>query len=78
MNFKISNHYEFIKLIESIGFRSNGVLFVYKNFIISIGDIYHFWNGFVWILNYQYSDLKPIEKYFKKELRSIKLKQLLK
>ena len=73
---------EFIIFIESIGFkRSDGFVFRYdyKEFLIDLGNSHcEFYNGSEWIkyLSY-YDDLETIEKYFKKELRSIKLKQLL-
>ena len=76
------NQEEFRKYIESIGFEYNyGFYYDYKEFRIDLfnltGGHYDFWNGSEWIHNIPYNDLKPFEKYFKKELRSIKLKSLL-
>ena len=77
---------EFIKYIESLGFKNNyGGLYQYqyKEFRIDISpiDIFpstnHFYNGSEWIVNESFSDLTPLENNFKRELRSIKLKQLL-
>ena len=78
---------EFIKLIESIGFISNKevmIVYEYKGFKLYLyDDCYNFYtrdhyeyeSGWIWSV--LYSDLKPIEKYLKKEFRSIKLKELL-
>ncbi len=72
---------EFIKFIESIGFVQGSFPYVYtyKKFRIHFqyADGYSLNDGFKWITNILYKDFKIIEKYFKKEIRSIKLKQLL-
>ncbi len=73
---------EFIKCIKSIGFIYNEKFdnYEYVEFRIFISpyapEVYHFWTGSEWI-GYYYSDLTPIDKYFKKVMRSIKLKGLL-
>ena len=81
---------EFIKFIESIGFEYNEQYDIYKYkkyngvdhldypiYIIDLyDDHYKFYNGsgcVTYVLDY----LTPLEKEFKKELRSIKLKELL-
>ena len=72
------NREEFKKFIESIGFKDlkNGN-YVYKEYIISLFvKRYEIYISPGWSL-YDYNDLKPLEKEFKSELRSIKLKQLL-
>ena len=67
---------EFKKFIESIGFKKEGWYYVYKEFRIKLyPDYYTFYNGSKWV-GCEIDDLTPIENYFKKELRSIKLKQL--
>ena len=84
---------EFEKYIESIGFKyykkdSNSFRYEYKSHLglnkyrIDIYyDIYNgsydFYNGYKWFGLHAYNDLRHIEKEFKKELRSIKLKGLL-
>ena len=78
------NYDEFKKLIESIGFKSN-VFHIYqkdyngvKSYSINLyNDCYHFFYGSEWIIDIPLNNLTPIEKYFKRELRSIKLKGLL-
>jgi hypothetical protein len=68
---------EFRILIESIGFKYNG-LYEYKEFRISYSNkYYNFHNGSKWIYSILLNDLELIEKKFKKELRSVKLKELL-
>ncbi len=72
---------EFIKLIESIGFKFKlGDVYQYKEFVIELysydTDSYDFYNGYIWE-SYDSFGLEPINNYLKKELRSIKLKQLL-
>ena len=87
MNVKLSNQAlsckdEFIKHIESIGFRLSPeykYTYVYKEYKINCKGVDYdiwFWNGSGWI-RYSYNDLTPIENYFKKEFRSMKLKALL-
>ena len=74
------NQEEFKKYIESIGFVKNVRIYYYKEFKIQIylfDDEYDFYNGSYWIDDIPYNDLELIEKNFKKELRSFKLKQLL-
>ena len=74
------NQKEFITLIESIGFKFDNYygFFVYKEFIVSLWDVkYNFYNGSNWHNNIPLNELRPLVKYFKNELRSIKLKQLL-
>ena len=70
---------EFIKYIESIGFEDIGIgLYGYKEFRIHIwGFDYTFYDGSVFDDNIPLNDLELIEKKFKKEFRSIKLKALL-
>ncbi len=71
------NEIEFKNYIESIGFSHVNMYSFYKGFKIEFyNDYYHFWNGSKWLF-YDYSDLTPINKYFKQELRSIKLGKLL-
>ncbi len=70
---------EFIKYIESIGFKEfMFVTYEYKNFKIDAwGFNYEFHHNNLYIGRFKFNDLTPIEKYFKKELRSIKLKRIL-
>ena len=75
---------EFIKLIESIGFKFEGIwneerYYDYKNYKIDLSsDLYELYDGSGWCSSYNIDDLKPLEKEFKNELRSNKLKQILK
>ena len=73
---------EFIKFIESIGFKYNkhkdyydykeyGIYLLQNNY-----NYYVFYNG-SGCITYVLDDLTPLEKYFKNELRSIKLKNIL-
>jgi hypothetical protein len=75
------NQEEFIILIKSIGFEKFGDhLYNYKEFSIYLYfhvDEYDFRNGYEWTDDISLNDLTPLENNFKKELRSIKLKQLL-
>ena len=71
---------EFLKYITSIGFKYHDYDLIYEcgDYKVSIwGEYYNIYNGYEWIRRNNYNDLNPIEKYLKKELRSIKLKQLL-
>ena len=71
------NREEFKKLIESIGFEYNGFNYVYEECGVSLySKCYNFFNSYRWV-DYEYNDLTPLKEYFKKELRSIKLKQIL-
>ncbi len=71
------NKEKFITLIESIGFKKiNDYIYYYKEFKLYLYNTYYSFNNGSWI-GYYYSDLTPIKKHFKQELRSIKLKQLL-
>ena len=75
----LSSREEFKELIESIGFSHVNMYSFYKGFKIEFYfhiDEYYFYDGSNWLF-YDYSDLTPINKYFKKELRSFKLKALL-
>ena len=81
----LSSREEFIIFIKSIGFTTSNnysdfdsyILYYYKEFIIYLyANEYCFWNTSKWI-NYHLYDLTPIENYFKQELRSIKLKNIL-
>ena len=69
----------FIKLIESIGFKYYGLETMdYKDFLIGLYDNYYtFYFDYNFGGKYYYTDLEPINYHFKKELRTIKLKQLL-
>ena len=69
---------DFQKYIESIGFKYIGFCYRYKGFKIDLSFIeeYGFYNGSKWN-NYEYNDLRPIENYFKQELRRIKLRKIL-
>ena len=82
------NNIEFKKYIKSIGFKFDGLYYVYKEYhgvdhldypiyIIDLyDDHYKFYNG-SGCITYVLDDLSPLEKEFKKELRSIKLKKIL-
>ena len=74
---------EFIKYIRSIGFKYSGKghkadIYYYKEYkLLTIDYYYKFKNvstGMGW---YTMDHLVPFETYFKKELRTIKLKALL-
>ena len=70
---------EFIIYIESIGFKitEKKFLYKYKHCTICIWqNIYDIYN-FGWNRGISYNDLTQLEKVFKKELRSIKLKKIL-
>ena len=72
------NKEEFVKLIKSIGFRFFINLdygyYDYKSYRIYLeSNYYNFYNGSGWTFHIKFDDLSV----FKKELRSIKLKQLL-
>ena len=66
-----------IEYIKSIGFIKIGYEYEYKQYKILLNKMTYFLriNGVVNI--YYMDDLKPLDKYFKKELRSIKLKRIL-
>ena len=84
------NKNEFKNYIEYIGFKFKFTVYYYGNKEYNGVDYYQwqkceiklydsnygFNNGFI-SSEHEYNDLKPLEKEFKKELRSIKLKQLL-
>ena len=73
---------KFRKLIETIGFEyvtCNDYITMYRydKFIIySMNQEYRFCDGDRWV-KYDYDNFEVINKYFKKEIRSIKLKKLL-
>ncbi len=72
---------QFTKLIESIGFETKcGIIsYFYKENQIYIAiTTYHLHINSEFKGIYIFSNLEPIEDYFKNELRSIKLKQILK
>ena len=72
------NQEEFKKYIKSIGFDEDILYYYYKQYsIYFLSNHYNFHNGFGWEA-YDLNDLRPIQEHFKKELRSIKLKQILK
>ena len=73
------NELNFRMYIESIGFKHNGWdYYHYKKYSISLyTSHYIFSNNSECIYNIKLDDLTPLEKVFKKELRSIKLKELL-
>ena len=69
---------EFVKFIQSIGFKYNGLSYRYKNYDMYLHvELYKIYNHSGCIGGFEYNELGPIKYYFKKELRSIKLKQLL-
>ena len=70
------------ELISSIGFTFSCKYFdfryEYKEFKIDLyDDHYEFYNGSNWN-KYALNDLTPLKKEFEREIRSIKLKQILK
>ena len=73
--------FDFKKYIESIGFIYDDFTHRYKEYRIDLDyDCYDFYDGSKWWCNKDYkdyNDFTPLEKEFKRELRSIKLKQLL-
>ena len=72
------NREEFIIFIKSLGFEYNGFCYRYKNYIIDLyQDHYDLYNGSGWNVKIYLNDLSPLDKEFKKELRRIKLKELL-
>ena len=83
MNMKLTNQglssrEEFKKFIKSIGFKFDGLYYDYKQYSIFVYNRnYYFYNG-SGCITYVLDDLTPLEKEFKKELRSIKLNQILK
>ena len=75
---------EFKKYIESIGFKYIAQVYTtdthyrYKNYQIDLyNNNYNFYNRSGWALNISLNNLKPLQKEFKNELRSIKLKKIL-
>ena len=72
-----------LELIKLIGFEEDSNMFeyyFYKEYAIDffLNDFsFHFNNGSEWNI-IDFNNLTPFEKYFKKELRSIKLKKILK
>ena len=65
---------EFIKYIESIGFKYNGSSYRYKEYYIYLFiEYYHFYNGSESIYDIPLNDLTPLLKL----IRSIKLKKIL-
>ena len=72
------NREEFINYIESIGFKSSGGWYTYKNHMIYLyGGFYVFLINNKTICKNVYTYITPLNEHFKKELRSIKIKQLL-
>ena len=77
---------EFIKYIESLGFNDISLfndsiirLYEYKDYDICLEIYsYDFSNGSEYYRGIDLNNLTPINEYLKKELRSIKLKQILK
>jgi len=68
---------EFDLLIDLIGFKFNSGLYEYNEFLIDMWfNHYNFYNGSEW-KTYYYDELSIIHNTFKKELRSYKLKHLL-
>ena len=75
---------DFQKYIKSIGFKFDDNYHEYKKYyeykkfrIYLYTNYYSFYNGYEWIYNRDLNDSTPLEKEFKNELRSIKLKELL-
>ena len=69
---------DFQKYIESIGFKPSDVFYRYKGYLISLNHkSYNFHNKSGWLFRIKLTDLTPFEKEFKREIRSIKLKELL-
>ncbi len=70
---------EFIKLIESIGFKYDYGYYNYKICRIDLYDEYYHFNTMDLDTYYYipYTDIKVLKDYFKKEIRSIKLKNIL-
>ena len=73
---------EFKKFIESIGFEYDGYNYIYNGCencyeIDLYNNCYDFYNGYKWLGLHAYNNLTPFENYFKKKLRSIKLKKIL-
>ncbi len=80
---------KFKEIIKSIGFvesnpkfeqggRNKRILYEYKEFeIYMYYTDYNFFDGYIW-QNYKLDDLNHLKNTFKKELRAIKLKELLK
>ena len=74
---------EFIKFIESIGFKyiefigikyNDVIVYGYKEYIISLySKDYDIYNGSEWIFNIKFNDLTPLDKI----IRSYKLKNIL-
>ena len=74
------NKEEFKQFIESIGFKYIEHNYRYKSYRIDLysAHYYNFWYGSRWLFHIKLTDdLTQFNKYFKKELRSIKLNQLL-
>ena len=66
---------EFKKYIKCIGFDD---FYRYKKYRINLYiDHYHFYNGSEWSEDISFNDLTPFENNMIKELRTIKLKELL-
>ena len=69
---------EFEKYIESIGFKQINAYYYYNDHRIKLHyNWYDFYNGSKWFEYYDLNDLRLIENYFKKELRTFKLKKIL-
>ena len=72
----------FQKYLESIGFKRFGLyVYTYNEYTINIYAKYcryDFYNGSKWVVCIEFYDLTPLKNEFKKELRSLKLKQILK
>ena len=68
------NRKEFIKYIESIGFKTFGFYYYYKQYRIDLYKYkYEFYNGSEWIYYIKLDDLTPLKKIE----RSYKLKKIL-
>ena len=75
------NREDFKIFIKCIGFKSDTSVFyyVYKDYKINLfeDNSYNLFKGSEWI-GFEYcNNMEILERYFKKELRSFKLKQLL-
>ena len=75
------NQEKFIKLIKSIGFLSDDKsnAYYYKDFRINLfSNNYDLCVGNYILYAREFKELDILDEYFKKELRAIKLKELLK
>lgn len=70
---------KFFEIVDMIGFIEDyETMISYNKYVISLySKKYNFYDGDKWIGYLPYNDLTPLNIYFKKELRSMKINNIL-